>query len=336
MSTGAIIAIVVICAFAIISITLAFLLLPLKYYFKARFSGAKIPLKNLLKIKNAKENIWTIVSLYMSAKNLKIDFSVDDILEHRKMGGSADAVLRALTLASSANVPLSVSLAKAIDLSGKNVVEVMQNCLAPKVIETQTFSALAQNGVEIKIKLNITIKTNLRRALNGSGEETIISRTEEACISAIGSAPTHMTVVENPDAITDSIMQKDLDSGSMYEIVSVDCVSCEVGENVRARLSAEEAEAKKRVNVAEQEEEKAKMLAKEQEAKVKVQEMKAEVARQEAEVPKALVQALNEGKLSTMDYLTIENLKSDTAMRNAITKNSNSAPSFDEDDDFDF
>jgi len=336
MSTGAIIAIVVLVVLVAVAIALLFFLLPLKEYFKARFSGAKVPLKDLIKIKNAKESIWGVLSLYTSAQSLNINMSIDDILEHKHMGGSVDAVLRALTLANNANISLPVALAKAIDLSGKNVVESVQLCLTPKIVPTQTITAIAKDGIQIKMKLNLTLRTNLKRILSGAVEETITARVEEACISAIGSANSHSVVVQNPDAIAESIMQKDLDSGSMYEIVSVDCISCEVGENVKARLAAEEAESQKRIKVAQYEEEKAKQLVKEQEAKIKVQEMKAELARQEAEVPKAFVDALNEGKLSAMDYLTIENLKSDTAMRNAITKNSTSKQEFDDNDDFDF
>lgn len=335
MSLGTIIAIIVVCAVAAITIALLFLLLPLKHYFKLRFSGAKVSLKDLQKIKNTKENINTITSLFVQAKNQKVKFSIDEILAHRSAGGSVEAVLRALEIAKNADINLSVSLAKAIDLSGKNVVETVQYCLNPKIVESSIVSAMSKNGVEVKMKLSITLKSNLRRALGGSNEDTIIARVEEACISAIGTSESHTIVAENPDAITDSIMQKDLDSGSMFEILSVDCVSCEIGANIKAKLDAEAAENQKRIKVAEYQEESAKNAAKEQEEKVRAQEMKTELARQEAEVPKAFVRALNEGKLSAMDYLTIENLKSDTAMRNAITKNSTKTPDFD-DDDFDF
>ena len=334
MSTGGIVALAVVLALVVAGVVLFCVFMPLGQYFKAKYSGAPISLKKLLQIKSSKERIDEIVGLYIAAKNANILLSVDDILNHRNAGGSVDAVIRAMQMANEAGINLPISLAKSLDLAGKNVVELVKYCFNPKIVSTNQIVGIAQDGVEVKLRMDITLRTNIRRALSGSSEDTIISRVSEACISAIGSASSHNVVVENPDVITDSILQKDLDSDSIYEIVSIDCSACEIGENVKGRLAAEKAEQDKRIRIAESEVEREKLITKEQEAKIKVQEAKAEAARQEAEVPKALVAALNEGKLSTMDYLTIENLKSDTNMRNAISQN-NIKPD-DDFDDFDF
>lgn len=310
-------------------------LLPVSTYFKLKAAGVKCKMKDLRKIKASSFAMNEIVNLYMFAKRSGFDVSIDDVLKHQEAGGNLRNVVKACISAKNSNITLSFELAKSLDLSGRDVLEAVRNCLVPKIVETNEIVAISKDGMECKLRLKVTLKTNLKRFLGGADENTIIARIEEAIITAVGSSDNYKVVVENPDLIADAALSNDLDSASMYEIISAEVVSCSVGSNVASRLSAEAAEANKRIAVAKAEEQRQLLLNKEQELKNKTQELKAQVAKEEAEVPKALVKALNEGKLSTMDYLNMENLKQDTRMRKAITESSMKNNEFD-DDDFDF
>ena len=312
-----------------------FTVLPIKHYIKMNRCGVKCTMKDILKVKNSRFSMDEILDTYVCARRAGFKVTIDDVLSHREAGGNLQNVVKACVSAKSSNIDLSFQLAKALDLSGRDVLEAVRNCLAPKTVETNEIVAISKDGIECKLRVKVTLRTNIKRFLGGADENTVISRIEEAVSSAVGSSNKHGDVVENPDAISDYVLSKDLDSASMYEILSVDVVSCTVGSNVALRLEAEKAEQNKRIAIAKAEEQHQTLINKEQEMKVKTQELKAEVARQEAEVPKALVKALKEGKLSTMDYLNMENIKSDTKMRKAITESSMKNIEFD-DDDFDF
>ena len=210
--------------------------------------------------------------------------------------------------------------AAAIDLAGRDVLNAVQMSVNPKVIETPTVAAVAIDGIELKAKARVTVRANIERLVGGAGEETIVARVGEGIVTTIGSAENHKKVLENPDDISRTILKKGLDSGTAFEILSIDIADVDVGKNIGARLQTDQAEADKRIAQAKAEERRAMAVAKEQEMKALVQEMRARVVEAEAEVPKALAQALREGKLGVMDYYQMQNIQSDTQMRGAISR----------------
>ena len=285
-----------------------------------------------MEIKMSKERLQDIVNAYIFAFQAGYNISIDEVLVHHQSGGNIETVVRACEVAKQSNIDLSLELAKSLDLSGINALEAVRSCLVPKQVETAEFVALAKDGIEVKMRIKATLRSNIRRFLGGADEQTIMARIEESACSAIGSAKTYRDITENLNLVTESVQKQDLDSGSMYEILSIDAVEVSVGDNVLARLAAQKAESEKQIAIAKSEEERHRLMCKEQEMKVKTEQLKGELAKEEAKVPKAFVDALNSGKLATMDYLTIENLKSDTRMRNAITESSikgTSVPNFD-------
>lgn len=322
MSVGGWITLAIVLALIIAAVVSFCLIFPVKTYLKVRLSGARVPLKKLMEIKLSKVRLIDVVNAYLFARQAGVKISIDEVLSHTEAGGNIETVVRALAVAKESGIDMTFAMAKSLDLSGRNCLDAVQCCLVPKQIESGEVVAIAKDGIEVKMRLKATLRGNIRRILGGADEQTVMARIEESTSSAIGSAPTYREVVENPHLITDSVLKQDLDSGSMFELISVDAVSVVVGNNVKARLDAERAEATKRINVAKSEEERQKLICREQEAKVKTEELKGALAKEEAEVPKALVEALKKGKLSTMDYLNIENIKSDTRMRNAITESS--------------
>ena len=221
--------------------------------------------------------------------------------------------------AKSANIKLPLQVARAIDLSGKDVVSVVQSCIVPKIIETPQVTAVSKDGIELKAKAHITIKTNMGRVLGGADEGTIVTRVSECLASTIGSSVNHGAVIENPDVISDVIMSKNLDNGTAYEIISIDIFDITIGKNIAVQLELEQSEIAKRESQAEIEKRKLEAMAIEQENKNKIQEAKMRAIEAEAEVPKALAEALKEGKISPMDYYDIKNLEADTNLRNMLS-----------------
>ena len=320
ISVGSYIAILISILLVIALIVAFCLIFPVRYYLKARFSGCKISLKKLTELKMYKADIKKIVNIYVFSKQAKYDLTIDEIFTHIEAGGNMESVLKACIVANESQIDLPLKLAQSLDLSGSNVLEVVQSCIVPKQYETNDITAICKDGIEVKIRLKYTLRSNLKRFLGGVDQNTLLSRIEEATISAIGSANFSSQIIENPDLVTESVRNKDLDSGSMYEIVSIDASSVAIGNNVKAKLSAEKAEYDKRIAIAKTEVENQSLILKEQRQKAKNEELKSELIKSQIEVPKAFVQALKNGKLSTMDYLNIENIKSDTRMRNAITE----------------
>ena len=224
-----------------------------------------------------------------------------------------------LTQADRANIDLSLRTAKAIDLAGRDVLNAVKVSVNPKVIETPAISAIAKNGIELRVKARVTVRANIARLVGGAGEETIIARVGEGIVTTIGSSNTHEEVLENPDRISKTVLQKGLDAGTAFEILSIDIADIDVGRNIGAQLQMDQAEADKRIAQAKAEERRAMAVAQEQEMKARTQEMRAEVVKAEAEVPEAMADAFRNGRLGVMDYYNMQNVIADTAMRNAIS-----------------
>ncbi len=296
-----------------------FIIFPIGVWWRALISNAPIPIAKLLAMKMRKVNLNEVVVAYITSKKAGIELNIDDLETHVLAGGNIDKVVRSMISAKSANIKLPLQLARAIDLSGKDVVGVVQSCIVPKIIETPQVTAVSKDGIELKAKAHITIKTNMGRVLGGADEGTIVTRVAECLASTIGSSVNHGAVIENPDVISDVIMSKNLDSGTAYEIISVDIFDISIGKNIAVQLELEQSEIAKRESQAEIEKRKLEAIAIEQENNNKIQEAKMRAIEAEAEVPKALAEALKEGKISPMDYYDIKNLEADTNLRNMLS-----------------
>ena len=252
-----------------------------------------------------------------------LDFVTSEELEtHFLAGGNVANVVDALIAADKANIELNFKTATAIDLAGRDVKEAVQTSVYPKVIDCPTdgkVSAVAKDGIELKAKARVTVRTNIDQLVGGATDETIIARVGQGIVSAIGSSPTYKTVLENPDDISRAVLSKGLDSGTAYAILSIDIADVDVGKNVGADLETDQAEADKKVAQAKAESRRAMAVAAEQEMKARVQEMRAKVIEAEAEVPKAMAHAFREGNLGIMDYYRMQNIQSDTGMRQSIS-----------------
>ena len=262
-----------------------------------------------------------IVLPLIKANKAGLDVSVNQLEAHYLAGGNVDRVVDALIAAHRAAIPLPFERSAAIDLAGRDVLEAVQMSVNPKVIETPVVSAVAKNGIELRIKARVTVRANIDRLVGGAGEQTVIARVGEGVVTTIGSAESHKEVLENPDRISQNVLQKGLESGTAFEILSIDIADVDVGRNIGAQLQTDQAEADKRIAQAKAEERRAMAVAREQEMVAAVQEMRAKVVEAESEVPKAMAAALREGKLGVMDYYNMKNVMADTDMRNSIASN---------------
>jgi len=261
-----------------------------------------------------------IVNSLIKADKAGINVSTNQLEAHYLAGGNVDRVVNALIAAARANIPLPFERAAAIDLAGRNVLEAVQMSVNPRVIETPIVSAMAKNGIEVRAKARVTVRANIDSLVGGAGEETVIARVGEGIVTTVGSSETHKAVLENPDLISRTVLNKGLDAGTAFEILSIDIADVDVGRNIGAQLQTDQAEADKRTPQAKAEERRALAVAREQEMKAMTQEMRAKVVEAEAEVPQAMAQALREGKLGVMDYYQLQNILADTGMREAIAK----------------
>ncbi len=261
-----------------------------------------------------------IVNPLIKATKAGIDLPINKLEAHYLAGGNVDRVVNALIAAQRADIPLEFERAAAIDLAGRDVLEAVQMTVNPKVIETPIVAAVAKDGIEVKAKAKVTVRANIDRLVGGAGEQTVIARVGEGVVTTIGSAETHKEVLENPDRISHNVLQKGLESGTAFEILSIDIADVDVGRNIGAQLQTDQAEADKRIAQAKAEERRAMAVAREQEMVAAVQEMRAKVVEAEAEVPKAMAAALRDGKLGVMDYYNMKNVMADTDMRTAIAK----------------
>ncbi|MBQ7453052.1 MAG: flotillin-like protein FloA [Clostridia bacterium] len=320
MSTGLIVGLSILGVVVLFLLIVLLAVVPLKLWFRALVSGSHVSMKRLIGMKVRKVKVNDIVLSYISAKKAGLKLTIDDLETHYMAGGNVDRVVKALISAHSANIDISLQTAKAIDLAGRDVYEAIRTSVVPKVIETPLISAVAKDGVELMVKAKVTVTSNIHRQISGAGEDTIIARVGEGIVTTVGSADSHKIVLENPDLISATVLSKGLDSGTAYEILSIDIADIDVGVNIGARLEIDKAIAQKKISEAKAEERRSMAVAHEQEMKAKVQEMQAELLKAEADVPKAMAKALQEGKMSVMDYYELQNLQADTSMRKALGK----------------
>lgn len=299
-------------------IIVVFSFIPLGLWISALASGVPVGIVTLIGMRLRRVPPSQIVNPLIKACKAGLDLSVNQLEAHFLAGGNVDRVVDALIAAERANIPLAFERAAAIDLAGRNVLQAVQMSVNPKVIETPLISAVAKDGIEVKAIARVTVRANIDRLVGGAGEETIIARVGEGVVTTVGSSESHKAVLENPDLISRTVLAKGLDAGTAFEILSIDIADVDVGRNVGAQLQTDQAEADKRIAQAKAEERRAMAVAREQEMKAMVQEMRAKVVEAEAEVPRALAQALREGKLGAMDYYALQNLLADTRMRDSI------------------
>lgn len=286
---------------------------------QALVSGARVGLFNIVFMRFRKVPPKLIVNSKIMAVKAGLDeITTDDLESHYLAGGDVMRVVQALIAADKANIDLKFNRAAAIDLAGRNVLEAVQMSVNPKVIETPLVAAMAKDGIQLKALSRVTVRANLDRLVGGAGEETILARVGEGIVSSIGSATSHKDVLENPDNISKRVLEKGLDAGTAFEILSIDIADVDVGKNIGAVLATDRAEADKIIAQAKAEERRAMAFAVEQEMKARVQEMRAKVVEAEAEVPMAMADAFRKGNLGVMDYLRMRNIQSDTQMRDAI------------------
>lgn len=296
-------------------------IVPTKTWFIALVSGAHVSMTRLVGMKLRRIKVAAIVDAYIQAKKAGLNVDIVDLETHHMAGGDVNKVINSLISAHSAKFNLSLDMAKAIDLAGRDIALAVRQSVTPKVIETDWISAMAKDGIELRVKARVTVRANIARLVGGAGEETILARVGEGIVTTLGSAETHSIVLENPDLISKTVLAKGLDSGTSYEIISIDIADVDIGKNIGARLRMDQAEADKTVAQAKLEERRAMAVAVEQEMRAKREEMKALVLQAESEVPKAIAKAIQSGQMGVMDYYKIQNLNSDTAMRNALAGN---------------
>ena len=292
--------------------------IPVGLWISALAASVKVGIFDLIGMRLRRVVPAKIVNPLIKAHKAGLNTPVSKLEAHYLAGGNVDRVVNALIAAERANIPLTFERSAAIDLAGRNVLEAVQMSVNPKVIETPTISAMAINGIELKAKAKVTVRTNIDRLVGGAGEETIIARVGEGIVTTVGSSSTHKEVLENPDRISKTVLAKGLDAGTAFEILSIDIADVDVGRNIGAELQTDQAEADKRIAQAKAEERRAMAVAREQEMIAKVQEMRAKVVEAEAEVPKAMADAFRSGRLGVMDYYNMMNVVSDTKMREHI------------------
>ncbi len=293
---------------------------PLGLWLTAYFSGVPVSFTTMIRMRLRKVPPSGIISSLINATKAGLDLKLEEMEAHFLAGGNVDRVVNALISAEKANIGLVFQRATAIDLAGRDVLEAVRVSVNPKVIETPLVSAVAKDGIQLKALARVTVRANIDRLVGGAGEETIIARVGEGIVSTIGSAKDHKAVLENPDTISKTVLQKGLDSGTAYEILSIDIADVDVGRNIGAQLQIDQAEADKQIAQAKAEERRAMAVAQEQEMKARTQEMQAKVVAAEAEVPLAMAHAFREGKLGVMDYYNMQNVQADTQMRESISK----------------
>lgn len=308
------------------------LLLMFKYgwlYIQALASGAPVSLIQLVGMTLRRVNARIVVESRIMAKKAGIEIETPQLEAHYLAGGNVSNVVLALIAANKANIDLSFQQACAIDLAGRDVLDAVKTSVNPKVIDCpdprkgrQSVDAVAKDGIQLRAKARVTVRANLARLVGGATEETVIARVGEGIVSTIGSAETHKKVLENPDLISKVVLEKGLDAGTAFEILSIDIADIDVGDNIGAKLQADQAEADKRVAQAEAEKRRAMAVAREQEMVALVAENRAKVVLAEAEIPKAIAQAFREGNLGVMDYYQLRNIQADTEMRRSISRTS--------------
>ena len=316
MSTGLLILLI---AAIILLIIIFCVVIPIPLWIAAVFSGVRIKIASLVGMRLRRVPPSIILSAMIQAKKADLHDVTSDALEaHYLAGGHVLRVIFALVAADKARIPLTLQKATAIDLAGRDVLDAVKMSVNPRVIETPMVTAVAQDGIQLIAIARITVRANIDRLVGGAGEETILARVGEGIVTTIGSSDTHKKVLENPDMISKTVLSKGLDSGTAFEILSIDIADVDVGKNIGAELQMAQANADKEIAQAKAEERRSMAIAYEQEMRAKIREMEAKVVEAEAQVPQAISDALNSGRLGIMDYYNMKNIMADTDMRHSI------------------
>ncbi|NIR45935.1 MAG: flotillin-like protein FloA [Gemmatimonadetes bacterium] len=305
---------------------LIFWMVPMGLWISALASGVYVSLTTLIGMRLRRVSPADIIKPLIAASKAGLKLAISDLEAHFLAGGNVYNVVYALISADKANIDLDFRRAAAIDLAGRDVLEAVQVSVNPKVIQTPKVAAMAKDGIQLIATARVTVRANIHRLVGGAGEETILARVGEGIVSTIGSAASHKAVLENPDSISKTVLEKGLDSGTAFEILSIDIADVDVGKNIGAELQADQAEADKRVAQARAEQRRAMAVAEEQEKRALVEEMRARVVEAEAKVPLAMAEAFRSGNLGIMDYARYQNITSDTAMRDSIAKSGEERP----------
>lgn len=293
--------------------------IPIGLWIKARFSNVKISLIQLAMMRIRKVPPGIITDSMITATKAGLSITTNDLETHYLAGGNVHSVIKALISADKANIKLDFKKATAIDLAGREVFEAVQISVNPKVINTPNVAAVAADGIQLIAKARVTVRANIQQLVGGAGEDTILARVGEGIVTSIGSAKTHKEVLENPDKISKLVLERGLDAGTAFEILSIDIADVDVGANIGAKLQIDQANADLKVAEAKAEERRAMAVATEQEMKAKSQEARAKVILAEADVPKAIAEAFRSGNLGIMDYYRMKNIEADTGMRKSIS-----------------
>lgn len=304
----------------IIFIFLFLYFVPVNLWITAVFSGVRISIMNLILMRLRKVPPSVVVNALITSTKAGLNVTANEIETHYLAGGHVNNVIKALISADKANIPLTFKMATAIDLAGRDVADAVQLSVNPRVIDTPPVSAVGKNGIQLVVRARVTVRTNISQLVGGAGEETILARVGEGIVTTIGSALDHKSVLENPDQISKVVLQKGLDAGTAFEILSIDIADIDVGENIGAKLQAEQASADLKVAQAKAEERRAMAVAYEQEMKAKAQEARARVIEAEAQIPLAIAESFKSGNLGIMDYYRMQNIQADTQMRESISK----------------
>ncbi|MCX6199532.1 MAG: flotillin-like protein FloA [Bacteroidetes bacterium] len=305
----------------VLVILILFWLLPIPLWLSAKFANVHVSLLQLVFMRFRRVPPSIIVNALVTATKAGIPVQRDLLEAHYLAGGNLSKVIRALISADKANIELDFRAATAIDLAGRDVFEAVQLSVNPKVIECPAVTAVAKDGIQLITKARVTVRANIKQLVGGAGEETILARVGEGIVTSIGSAASHKSVMENPDTISKVVLAKGLDSGTAFEILSIDIADIDIGKNIGASLQMDQANADKNIAQARAEERRAMAIALEQEMKAKAQEARAKVIEAEAQIPIAIAEAFKNGQLGIMDYYKMQNIQADTSMRDNIAKN---------------
>ncbi|MGY0692880.1 flotillin-like protein FloA [Virgibacillus sp. FSP13] len=311
---------IIIIGIILIVIAVLFTFIPVMLWISALAAGVKVGIFTLVGMRLRRVVPSRVINPLIKAHKAGLDVTTNQLESHYLAGGNVDRVVNALIAAQRANIELSFERCAAIDLAGRDVLEAVQMSVNPSVIETPFIAGIAMDGIEVKAKARITVRANIDRLVGGAGEETVIARVGEGVVSTIGSSEAHTKVLENPDSISHNVLNKGLDAGTAFEILSIDIADVDIGKNIGAILQTDQAEADKNIAQAKAEERRAMAVAQEQEMVAKVQEMRSKVVEAEADVPLALAEALRSGNLGVMDYMNYKNIDADTDMRDTIGK----------------
>ncbi|MCC8019783.1 MAG: flotillin-like protein FloA [Rikenellaceae bacterium] len=307
----------------LIALWLIFYFIPIGLWFSALVSGVRISLLQLILMRWRKVPPSTIVSAMIEGTKAGLQLNANELEAHYLAGGNVPNVVHALVSAQKASINLNFKMATAIDLAGRDVFEAVQMSVNPKVINTPPVSAVAKDGIQLIAKARVTVRAAIKQLVGGAGEETVLARVGEGIVSSIGSADSHKSVLENPDFISRVVLEKGLDAGTAFEILSIDIADIDVGKNIGAELQMDQANADKNIAQAKAEERRAMAIAHEQEMKAKAQDARAKVIMAEAEIPLAIAEAFRSGNLGIMDYYKLKNIQADTSMRENIVKPEN-------------